>query len=196
MVMLNLINRIVVSLVLVILIVLLVAVAVTPDGVAGFLANLLLQVRVDTFSVTRLIVTAGSLVAALLLLTLLGQELRRPKRGGIILHGEDAREIGAQSVVQRIRSEVEGLPGVRGANVTLNGGGQVVSPFVEARVDPDVEIPTKAAEIDQVTQDTVSQLGLKLGKVRVKLNVVQNTKKSQPKPPPPSRPSTPTITGG
>lgn len=185
---LNVVNRVIVSVVLIILIVALVAVAVTPEGVATLLASLLLQVHVDTFSLTHLIVLVGSLVLALLLGVLLGQEVRRPRRSSIVIHGEDAREIAAESVIQRIRASVEALPGVRGANVRLNNNGPLVSPFVELRVDPEAHVPSKAAEVDQAAQETITQLGLKPGKVRVKLHVVPG-KKSASKPP--ARPQAP-----
>jgi hypothetical protein len=190
--MLNLVNRVIVSILLIILIVALVAVAVTPNGVAALLMSLLLQVNVDTFSVVHLIVLIGSLVLALLLGVLLAQEVRRPQRSSIVIHGQVAQEVATDSVIQRIRANVEALSGVRSANVRLSNNGQLVSPFVELKVDPEAHVPSKAAEVDQVAQDTITQLGLKPGKVRVKLHVVTAKK---PLIRPPTKPSAPPSAG-
>lgn len=190
--MLNVVNRVIVSVLLIVLIVVLVAVAVTPEGVAALLMGLLLQVHVDTFSLTHLIVLVGSLVLALLLGVLLSQEVRRPKRSSIVIQGQDAQEIAAGSVVQQIKANVEALPGVQSANVRLSGNGQLVSPFVELKVNPEAHVPSKAAEVDQVAQDTITKLGLKPGKVRVKLHVVPVKK---PLLRPPSNPFTPPSAG-
>jgi len=42
---------------------------------------------------------------------------------------------------------------------------------ISGRTDPDVDVPPKASEIDQVARESVSRLGLKLNRLRVKIHV-------------------------
>jgi hypothetical protein len=173
--MLNFVNRLLVSILLLLLIVLLVAVAVTPQGVAGFLASQLSQVRVDALSVDHLIIAVISAILVVGFVGLLGLEWRRPRPQAIPLTGSGTGKtsLAAESVIERLRQDVQQMPQVRQATPILEVRRNAVDVLLEVRTDPDVDVPTKASEIDQVARDSVARLGLKLNRLQVKIHVAR-----------------------
>src|SRR5689334_16013596 len=119
--MLNFVNRLLVSILLLLLIVLLVAVAVTPQGVAGFLASQLSQVRVDALSVDHLIIAVISAILVVGFVGLLSLEWRRPRPQAIPLtsSGTGKTSLAAESVIERLRQDVQQMPQVRQATPIL-----------------------------------------------------------------------------
>src|SRR4051794_24097205 len=111
--MLNLLNRLIVSLLLVIIIAISVAVAVTPEGVASFAAARLTDVRVDTISVQHLLIGAVSIVLAVLCAVLLRFQWSQRRPTAIRLAGAGSTELATESVVERIKHEVSALPQIR-----------------------------------------------------------------------------------
>ena len=169
--MLNILNRIIVSILLIFVIVLLVAVAVTPEGVAGFLAFQLNGIHVDPISVDHLIIAVASLVVAALCAIVLRLQWRRGGPRSIRLLGASSTEVATESVVARLKQDVEGIHLVRSVTPTIHGRGKVVDVAMEVRTEPHVDVPAKAEEVEQVVRDSVTSLGLKLGKTRVKIVV-------------------------
>ena len=169
--MLNLLNRVIVIMLLVLLFVISLAVAVTPEGVASFGAAQLSQVNIDPISVGRLIVTVVSLAIAVLCVILLRFQFRRRRPESVILTGSGATELASESVVQLLRQDVEAVPQVRQVIPHISGSGKAVDVTLEVRTDPDVDVPAKAAEVDQVARESVERLGLKLGRLRTKIVV-------------------------
>jgi hypothetical protein len=182
--MLNFVNRLLVSILLLLLIVLFVAVAVTPQGVAGFLADQLTQVRVDLVSHVIIAVICAILVVGFV--GLLGLEWRRPRPQAIPLTGTGTgmTSLAAESVSERLRQDVQQMPQVRQANPILTVRGKAVDVLLEVRTDPNVDVPTKASEIDQVARDSVARLGLKLNRLQVKIHVARGAASQSPTGPP------------
>jgi hypothetical protein len=183
--MLNFVNRVIVSLWLLVLILLLLATAVTPQGTATFLAGELDQVQVDPISVQHLIVAAACLVLAVLSTLLLSLQWRRRRPPAIpLLSGSNSATIAAESVVARLRADVEILEEVRQALPVVRGRGKVVDVQMDVRTDPAVNVPAKSAEIEQVVRDSMERLGLKLGRLRVKIAVAKGAVGRGPNPEP------------
>lgn len=174
--MINYVNRFIAIIVLLVLTIALIAVAVTPTGVAGLVAGLLLQVQVDPISIEHLIIAVVGAVLAILCLWLLGQEFRRERIQAVPLTTTGsgaATTIAAESVVQRLRQDIEQVAGVRQVSPIIRGGGRGVSVLLEVRTDPNVDVPAKAGEIDQVARESMSRLGVRLAHLRVKLQVAR-----------------------
>lgn len=175
--MLNIINRVIVSFVLIILIVLLVPIAVTPQGVAEFLAFELGKIHVDPISLEHLIIVVACLSLISLCVVLLNLEWRRPRPRAVQIAGPASKsaELATESVAERLRADVEAVPQVRQVQPVILARGGVVDVELEVRVDANVDVPAKAREIDQVVRDSISRLGLKLGRPRVKIVTVKGS---------------------
>lgn len=173
--MLNFLNRLITIIVLLVLIVALIAVAVTPEGVASFLATQLGLVRIDTFSLTHLIVAVVCIVLALLFLWILGMEFRRQRVQAVPVNSASggATTIAPESVVQRLRNDVEQVPGVRQVAPLIRGGSRGVDIVLDVRTDPDVDVPAKLSEIDQVARQSVESMGVRLKSLRTHLQVAR-----------------------
>jgi uncharacterized alkaline shock family protein YloU len=169
--MLNVVNRIVVSALLIFAIVLLIPIAVTPQGTAEFFAFQLEKVRVDPISLAHLVIIVVCLFIISLCVLLLNLEWKRRRPRSVQIAGGVGKsaELATESVAERLRADVEAVPQVRQVLPVILARGGVVDVQLEVRVDADVDVPAKAKEIDQVVRDSVSRLGLKLGKPRVKI---------------------------
>jgi hypothetical protein len=180
--MLDLFNRLVVSILLVVLVVLLLAVAVTPQGVAAFFAGLLQQVQVDSISVEHLIVAAIAVVLAAICAFILSREWRsRRARAVPVTAGQTATTLATESVMAQLRHDVEQVDGVRQVSPIIHLRGNAVDILLEVRTEGGVDVPGKAAVIDQVARESLERLGVRLRRLQVKLNVARAT---------PSQPST------
>jgi hypothetical protein len=182
--MVNILNRVIVTVILVIVIVLLVAVAVTPEGVAAFLAFQLMSIRVAPLSLDHLIVAAVSLLAAGLCSLVLRLQWRRTRPRSIPLVGAGSSELAAESIVSRLKTDVEAVDQVQTVIPTIFGRGKVVDVNLEVRTEPHVDVPAKAEEVDGVIRETISRMGLRLGKTKVKIVVAKAS--SSPLAPPSS----------
>jgi hypothetical protein len=169
--MLNLLNRIIVSAVLFVLLLLFVAVAVTPQGVAAFFSEQLGRVQVDVISVDHLIIAVVCLLLAALCGLLLSLQLRGRSSETVALSGSGSTELAADSVIQRVRQDVEAIEQVRHAVPRIVRSGKSVDVALEVRTDPDVDVPAKASEVEQVARDSLSRLGLKAGRLRTRIIV-------------------------
>jgi hypothetical protein len=173
--MLNFLNRLIVSALLVVVILLLLAVAVTPQGVADLAVRQLSQVHVDLVSVDHLIIAAVCVVIVILCLVVLRLQWSRARATSVPLQGGGSTELATESVVERLKQDVSAVSEVRQVIPAVHVRGQVVDISVEVRTDPGVDVPTKASEVDQVIKDSVGRLGLKLGRVRTKIVVARGT---------------------
>jgi hypothetical protein len=173
--MLNVLNRVIVSVLLVGLAVVLLAVAVTPEGVASFAAARLSQVRVDPFSVDHLLIAVICLAVDALCVILLRLQWSRRQPRSVPLHSSPSSELATESVVERLRADVSALPQVIGVNPTIHARGNVVDVGLDVRTVAGVDVPSKAAEVDQVARESVERLGLKLGRVRTKIAVARGS---------------------
>ncbi len=186
--MINLINRIIVSALLILCILLLIPIAVTPEGTAEYFAFQLDRVHVDPISMTHLVVIVACcfLIAVCVLVLNLEWKRRRPKSVQIAGGVSKSAELATESVAGRVRADVEAVSQVQQAIPVITARGGVVDVQLEVRVDADVDVPAKAQEIDQIVRNSVSRMGLKLGRPRVKI-VCAPGRTSDP----PGRPSDP-----
>jgi hypothetical protein len=173
--MLNILNRVIVSLVLVGLILILVAIAVTPEGFAAFVAFQLGNVHVAALSLDHLIIAVICLVVAALCTVVLRLQWRRGRARSIPLSGPGSTELATESVVARLKTDVEAVDLVRAAYPTVHGRGKVVDVILEVRTESHVDVPSKAEEVEGVVRDTIGRLGLQLGKTKVKIVVARDS---------------------
>ena len=176
--MLIILNRLIVSLVLVALILLLVAVAVTPEGFAAFVAFQLENVHVAALSVDHLIIAVICLIAAALCAIVLRLQWRRVRAQSIPLVGPGSTHLATESVVARLKSDVEAVDLVRTAYPVVQGRGKVVDVDLEVRTERLDDVPLKAQEVEGVVRDAIGRLGLRLGKTKVRIVVARDS--SQP----------------
>ncbi|HVC33363.1 MAG TPA: hypothetical protein VNL16_07625 [Chloroflexota bacterium] len=144
---------------------------------AEFFAFQLEGIKVDPISVTHLVVIVACLFLIALSVVLLNFEWKRkrPRSVQIAGGGRKSAELATESVAERLRADVEAVPQVRQAIPLILARGGVVDVQLEARVDADVDVPAKAQELDQVVRESISRMGLKLGKPRVKIICVRGT---------------------
>jgi hypothetical protein len=163
---LNLVNRVLVVVLLITLFVAGLAVALSPASVGEQLRGW--ATALETGDRVQLI--GLGLVLALVALGLLALELRVRRPGAVALAGESGASLATDTVVQRLRQEVEAVPDVVRARpvVTARRGGVDVELGVDTTGG--IDVPTKAAEIRQVAAGAVERLGLKVGRVTVNLS--------------------------
>ena len=178
----NFVNRVIVTVLLVAIVVLLVPIAVTPQGIAEFFAFQLGQVQVSPLSLTHLFIALASLAGVIVCLLLLSFEWRRTKPVSVPLtrSGSHSTELATASVAERLRQDIALVSQVRQVLPAIHTRGKVVDIQLEVRTTADVDVPTKAAEIDKVARESVDRLGLKLNKLRVKIVCVPGTTTEQP----------------
>jgi uncharacterized membrane protein len=194
--MLNFLNRVIVTILLLVLIVILVPVAVTPQGVAQLAASILQQVQVDAFSLSHLIVAVVCLVSVVICLFLIGLEWRRQAVRSVVIGGtgSGATELAIGSIAQRLQEDLEELPQVRQVSPTVTTNGRRVDVRLDVQTTSDVDVPAKAIEIERVAKDSLARLGLQKFKLRAKIVCVPGTSSepvpsSEPTPLPPGAPS-------
>ncbi|MCL7454653.1 MAG: alkaline shock response membrane anchor protein AmaP [Anaerolineae bacterium] len=175
----NVFNRIIVVLLLLVIIVLaavyviapgesLRVVAVTADWLQRGTVNYVESDRL-LFAGARVIIGGALIILCLLILWL---ELRRPRRKSIRaqkLEGGEAR-ITIESVEQRLEYNIDQLPDVIKVSPQVTGRTRGVDVDLLLETSPEVDIPMKTEEVLQVTREViVERMGLKLGKVQVKI---------------------------
>jgi cytoskeletal protein RodZ len=171
--MVNLFNRLIVSVLLIVIAVILLVVAVTPQSVASFAASQLSQVHVDLISIDHLIIAVVCLVLFALCLILLRLQWSRGRPTSVPLEGGGSTELATESVVERLKQDVSTVADVRQVLPTIHVRGKVVDVALEVRTEAGVDVPTKASEVDQVVKDSIARLGLRLGRVRTKIVVAR-----------------------
>jgi hypothetical protein len=83
--------------------------------------------------------------------------------------------LATESVVARLKSDVEAVDLVRTASPVVQGRGKVVDVDLEVRTDPLDDVPLKAQEVEGVVRDAIGRLGLRLGKTKVKIVVARDS---------------------
>jgi hypothetical protein len=162
-------NRVLVVLLLVLLLAASLAIALLPGVVAGWLrdtADLLIQ---PAFSGGWLAVFGGSLVVAVIALVLLVLELRVRRGQTVALAGDPTSRLATDTLVQRLRSDVEAIPEIDQARPQIYPRRRSVDVDLLVTTAPNVDVPSKAAQVGEVARATIESLGLKPGKVSVQL---------------------------
>ena len=162
----NLLNRGLVVVLLVALLVAGLAVAVAP----GYVAEQLRGWSAALEAGDRLRLLGVGLLVALLALGLLFLELRVRRPGAVALAGEAGASLSTETVVQRLREDVEAVVDVVRARPAVTARRGAVDVQIAVETTGGVDVPTKAAEIRQVAAATIERLGLRLGRLSVNLN--------------------------
>jgi hypothetical protein len=121
------------------------------------------------FAALRVIVGGAVIVVSLFLLWL---ELRRPRKKTIRAQKLEGGEafITTDSVEQRLAYNIDQLPEVIRVSPQVSGRARGVDLNLLVETSPEIDLPMKTEEIVQVAREVVvERMGLKLGKVQVKI---------------------------
>lgn len=175
----NAFNRLIVILLLLLLIVVTAIVVIVPQGSFRLVATTfdwLRQGSGDYINSDRLLFAAGRVLAGGLIilacLFLLWLELRRPRKKTIraqkVAGGE--AHIATSSIEQRLEYNIDQLPDVIKVSPRITGRSRGVDVDLMLETSPDIDVPMKTEEVLQVTREIiVERMGLKLGKVQIKI---------------------------
>lgn len=176
----NVFNRLVVILLLLLTILVTLLIAIIPKDTFFLLTGLfdvLRQASADYMNGSdKFLFAAGRVIAGgavvLVCLTLIWLELRRPRKRTIRtqkLSGGEAH-ITVESIEQRLAYNIDQLPDVVKVNPRINGRTRGVDVDLLLETSPDIDVPMKTEEVIEVTREIiVERMGLKLGKVQVKI---------------------------
>ena len=176
----NVFNRIVMIVLILLIIVVVAVVAIAPMNSLNFSARFFawLHENADAyangpdwpyFAGGRVVIGGGIIIFCLFLLWL---ELRRPRKKTIRaqkMAGGEAH-IAVDSIAQRLAYNIDQLPDVIKVNPQIIGKSRGVDVDLLLETSPDIDVPMKTEEVLQVTREViVERMGLKLGKVQVKI---------------------------
>ena len=176
----NVFNRLVVILLLVLIILATALIVIVPQQTLGLVSGTfdwLRQGAADYMSSgDRLFFVGGRVlvggVVILSCLILIWLELRRPRKRTIRtqkLAGGEAH-ITVDSIEQRLAYNIDQLPDVVKVSPRINGRARGVDVDLLLETSPDIDVPMKTEEVLEVTREViVERMGLKLGKVQVKI---------------------------
>lgn len=177
---LNWLNRVFVVVVLVLVFALALALAIAPAVTAGVLRNLANGLAVDQFSAGHIGVAAVAVPIALIALGLIVLELRVRRPGAVELASGGGAHLATETIVERLREDVEALPQVDRARPVVRARRRSVDVDLGVSVAPHVEVPAIAEQVREVARATVERLGLKLGRLNVQLS---QSNRGWPEPP-------------
>ena len=175
----NVFNRLVMILLLLVVIVVTAVIVLVPQQALYMLATFFdwshqtVKAYMDNdwalFAAGRVIIGGAIVVVCLIVLWL---ELRRPRKKTIRalkLAGGEAH-IAVDSIAQRLAYNVDQLPDVVKVSPRIIGRSRGVDIDLLLETSPDIDVPMKTEEVLQVTREVVvERMGLKLGKVQVKI---------------------------
>ncbi len=176
----NIFNRLVMILLLLVLIIVTIIVAAAPEQsmevTSAFFSYLQRGAAFykspanwALFAAARAVIGGVIVLVALILLWL---ELRRPRRRTIRVQKVTGGEahITTESIAQRLAYNIDQLPDVVKVTPTIIGHSRGMDVDLVLETSPDIDVPMKTEEVLQVTKEVVEErLGLKLGKVQVKI---------------------------
>lgn len=173
----NAFNRVVVILALLAIMVLSAIFFIAPLRVLGLVIPFLQQLETNLASMTglsMLVRLGGGLVFVFLVwvccATILWLELRRPRARAIRVQkvsGGEA-ELTTDSIASRLEYNIDQLADVIKVKPIISAGRKGVRVDLELETNPEIEVPMKTQEVQQLTKDILeSRMGLKLETVRV-----------------------------
>jgi len=176
----NVVNRLIVIILLLVLIVLTAVVVLVPEdslrlvsvtsdwlrqGVEGYKAG-----SDKLLFAGGSVLIGGFIVFACLAIVYL--EFRRPRQKAVRvqrLTGGEA-QVSVSSIEQRLAYNIDQLPDVVSATPHITGRSRGVDIELLLETSPDIDVPMKTEEVMEVTRQViVERMGLKLGKVQVKI---------------------------
>ena len=133
---------------------------------------------------TQLICIALAAISGLIAVLFLILELQRPPLRRLkvqeVMGGE--AEITAEAIVHRIEHAVSQIPDVTRVrpHIVATKKGNVVDLFLEVETNPDVNVPQKTQEVLTTARAVLEEkMGLKVGKVQVRLDHAKKVKKQK-----------------
>jgi hypothetical protein len=176
----NVFNRVIMILLFLLLIVLTAVVAIAPAQSLNLTANFFRWAYDNTtaymqssnwayFAAGRVIAGGGGVLICLIFLWL---ELRRPRKKTIRAQKMEGGEahIAIDSIAQRLAYNIDKLPDVVKVTPHITDRSRGVDIDLLLETSPDIDVPMKTEEVLQVTREViVDRMGLKLGKVQVKI---------------------------
>lgn len=147
----------------------LLAVWVTPDELGASLRQTATILRANPLLIQGLVTAFGVSFILVALLILVG-EFGPQEPSAIPLAGVagGGATVSVDTITERIKDEVEQLPGVRMARPRVRPRRGAIDVAVELRTYPDVHLPTKADEVVQSVRRAVEEgLGVRVKDVRV-----------------------------
>lgn len=142
---------------------------VLPNEFGASLRQTALMLRDSPILIQGLVTAFGVSFILVALLILVG-EFGPQEPSAIPLAGVagGGATVSVDTITERIKDEVEQLPGVRMARPRVRAGRGAVDVAVELRTFPDVHLPTKADEVVQSVRRAVQEgLGIQVKDVRV-----------------------------
>jgi hypothetical protein len=176
----NVFNRLVVIILLLLIIVSTALIVIVPQETFRLVATTFDWLRQNSSdyinSGDRLLFAGGRVLAGGVLviacLVLIWLELRQPRKRTIRtqkLSGGEAH-ITVDSVEQRLAYNIDQLPDVIKVSPRIDGRQRGVDVDLLLETSPDIDVPMKTEEVLEVTREViVERMGLKLGKVQVKI---------------------------
>ena len=176
----NVFNRLVVIILLLLIILVTLPIAIIPRDTFYLLTGFFDWLRQESANYMNgsdmLIFAAGRVIVGgavvLLCLILLWLEVRRPRKRTIRtqkLAGGEAH-ITVESIEQRLAYNIDQLPDVVKVSPRIDGRARGVDVDLVLETSPDIDVPMKTEEVIEVTREViVERMGLKLGKVQVKI---------------------------
>lgn len=176
----NVLNRLVMVFLLLVIIVVVAVIAIAPTESFRLVSAFFEWLRQSSadygasstwpiFAAGRVLI-GGALV--LICLFLLWLELRRPRKKTIRaqkMAGGEAH-IAIDSIAQRLAYNIDLLPDVVKVSPRISERARGVDVELLLETSPDIDVPMKTEEVLQVTREViVERMGLKLGKVQVKI---------------------------
>lgn len=173
----NAFNRLVVIIVLLMIMVLSAIFLIAPVTVLRLMLPFLQRLETNLASMTGLSVLArlgGGLVFVFLIwvcgAAILWLEVRRPRAKTIKVQkvsGGEA-ELTTDSIASRLEYNIDQLADVIKVKPTISPGRKGVLVDLELETNPEIEVPMKTEEVQQLTKEIVeNRMGLKLDNVRV-----------------------------
>ena len=163
-------NRAIVVVILLLVMVVALSVALAPSFVASTMRDLSGVLERPAFTAEWLVLLVGALAVAAAAFILLVMELRARGPDTVALAGDPAARLSAQTIVQRLRTDVEAIDQVDQARPAVTPRRRSVDVVLDVTTAPGVDVPTKASQVSEVARATVESLGLKLGKLSVHIS--------------------------
>ena len=170
----NAFNRVVVVLVLLAIMVLSAIFFIVPVPALGTFIPFLQRLETGLAAIPGVLRLLGGLIFTFLIwlfcAALLWLEVRRPRATTIKVQkvsGGQA-ELAADSIASRLEYNIDKLADVTKVKPIISSGRNGVRVRLELETSPEIEVPMKTEEVQQLTKDIVeNRLGLKLESVRV-----------------------------
>lgn len=161
-------NRIVAMVILALIVVAAWVAFATPNEWLSRLANLSLM---EVTPLGRGLLGLAATVLTVICGALLYLEVREGRPDAVVLMevAGGTAELATDSVAQKLEHDILSLTEVRAVEAIVSRGGKAVNIRLTVHTEPESDVPSKAAEVSQLVREDVEEMGLKLGKLRLRM---------------------------